>query len=81
MREKIVPRVKNENKLIPFDASSEYSKSFGPKKVEKDKVYIKDMQYNPDSQPFNGTTSYGTFFNKKQPNPHEKSQQGAINYP
>ena len=24
MREKIVPRVKNESKLIPFDSSSEY---------------------------------------------------------
>jgi hypothetical protein len=35
MREKIVPRVKNENKNIPFEASSEYSKSFGPKKAER----------------------------------------------
>jgi hypothetical protein len=81
MREKIVPRVKNENKLVPFDAASEYSKSFGPKKVEKDPVYIKDMQFNPDNQPFSATTSYGSFFNKKQPNPHEKSQPSSINYP
>jgi len=31
MREKIVPRVKNENRDVPFNASSVYSSEFGHK--------------------------------------------------
>jgi hypothetical protein len=81
MREKIVPRVKNENKMIPFDAASEYAKSFGPKKAERERPFIKDMQYNPDSQPLNASTTYGSFFDRKQRNPHEMSQPSVINYP
>jgi len=70
MREKIVPRVKNENKNIPFDANSEYCKEFGPKTVNREKVFIKDRQFNPDKQLFNPSTTYGSDFHKKYPNRH-----------
>ena len=39
------------------------------------------MQYNPDRQPFNATTSYSSFFDRKHSNPHEKPQLAPINYP
>ena len=39
------------------------------------------MQYNPDKQPFNPSTTYSAFFEKKQPNPHEKTSSNAIDYP
>jgi hypothetical protein len=66
--------VKDENKSIPFNSTSEYFNEFGPKKVVKDKVYIKDMQYNPDNQSLNGYTTYSSFFGKKAANPHNKRQ-------
>lgn len=81
MREKIVPRVKNENRDVPFDSTSEYSKQYGPKKVPKEKVYIKDRAYNPDRQPFNGSTTYGAEFPKKGSNPHQKRKDPEVSYP
>lgn len=71
MREKIVPRVKDQKKDIPFDGTSEYATKFGPKRVDKEKVQIKDMKYTPDNQPFNSSTTYNSFFNKKTPHPKQ----------
>lgn len=70
MREKIVPRVKDEKKEVPFNSTSEYFKQYGSKSVPKTRVFIKDNQFYPDRQPFNPVTSYGSQFFKKQPNPH-----------
>ena len=39
------------------------------------------MKYNPDNQPFNASTTYSAFFEKKKTNPHEKLQPSVINYP
>lgn len=81
MREKIVPRVKQENKDIPFSSTSEYFNQYGSKSVPKEKVFIKDNQFNPDRQPFNASTTYGSHFVKKSRNPHAKEPQQEVNYP
>lgn len=81
MREKIVPRVKNQNKDIPFDSTSQYAKQFGPKKVDKPTIFIKDNQFNPDTKPFNPSTTYGSHFTKQHRNPHDKPQQPNVVYP
>ena len=70
MRQKIVPRVKDQKKLIPFNSNSEYFRQYGAKSVPKTKVFIKDNQFYPDRQPFNASTTYGSEFAKKLPNPH-----------
>ena len=74
MREKLKPRVKDENKDIGFDADSEYKKQFGRKAVSKDPIKIKDRIWTPDNTPFMGSTSYGSHFPKKTPNNHEKKK-------
>ena len=81
MREKIVPRVKNESRDVPFNSTSEYFNKFGPKTVPKSKIFIKDNQFVPDNQPFNGSTTYGTEFPKKAPNPHGKMRHADVKYP
>lgn len=72
MREKIVPRVKNESRDIPFNSTSEYFNQYKAKSVPKTNVFIKDNQFVPDKQLFNPSTTYGAEFVKKYPNPHQK---------
>jgi hypothetical protein len=81
MREKIVPRVKNESKSIPFNSTSEYFNQFGPKKAPLHKPFIKDNQYNPDNQPFSNSTTYGSDFRRQPRNPHEKPKPQEVTYP
>lgn len=65
MREKIVPRVKNEDKSVPFDGDSEYKNKFTGKMVDREPIKNKDKAYNPSNQPFEGDTTYKSSYIKK----------------
>ena len=67
MREKLKPRVKNQDRNIPFDGSSEYKNKFPAKKVDKDPIKNKDKIYTPDHTPFDGSTTYNNSYPKKVP--------------
>ena len=64
-----------------FNSTSEYFNQYGPKSVPKNKIFIKDNQFVPDKQPFNGSTTYGSEFIKKNPNPHGKQKPDDVKYP
>lgn len=81
MREKLKPRVKDENKDLGFDGESEYKKQFGRKAVSKDPIKIKDRMWTPDNTPFLGSTTYSNHFTKKNPNKHEKKKQVQYDFP
>ena len=81
MREKLVPRVKNEDRYIPFDAASEYRSQFPSKTTTLEKQKIKDRWFAPCKQPFLSSTSYGEGFPKKKPNPHKKREELECNFP
>lgn len=72
MREKIVPRVKNEDKNLPFEGDSEYKNKFTGKVGDREPIKNKDKIYTPSNQPFEGDTTYKSSYIKKQPNVHEK---------
>ncbi len=66
---------------MPFNSTSEYFNQYRAKSVPKSNVFIKDNQFVPDRQPFNGSTTYGSEFMKKYPNPHYKQPSSQINFP
>lgn len=74
MREKIVPRVKNEDKNVPFDGDSEYKNKFTGKSVVRDPIKNKDKIYTPSNQPFDGSTTYKDHYIKKEANHHDKKK-------
>jgi hypothetical protein len=47
MREKMVPRVKDERKNVPFEGESWYKSTYQPKSVAKDPLRNKDKEFNP----------------------------------
>ena len=64
-----------------FNSTSEYFNQYGAKSVPKSNIFIKDNQFVPDKQPFNGSTTYGSEFLKKYPNPHGKNKPADVKYP
>jgi hypothetical protein len=81
MREKIVPRVKNEDKNVPFDGDSEYKNKFTGKSVPRDPIKNKDKIYTPSNQPFDGSTTYKDHYIKKDPNTHDKKRSPEYDFP
>ena len=81
MREKLKPRVKDENRDIPFDSESEYRSKFPRKAVSRDSIRIKDRIWTPDMTQFMGSTTYGNSFPKKMPNAHKKKHEPEYSFP
>ena len=81
MREKIIPRVKNEDRHIPFEGNSEYKNQFPHKSAILEKTKNKDRMYTPCRQPFEGSTTYGSNFLKKRPNSHVKRINPDYKFP
>lgn len=81
MREKLKPRVKGEDKSIPFTGSSEYKEKFPGKSVPRENPVIKDRIWTPDGTPFDGETTYNSHYPKKPFNPHEKKKNPEYSFP
>lgn len=67
MRAKIVPRVKDEQRNVPFEGESWTKSTYQAKSVVKDRLRNKDKEFNPDMQPFMGYTTYKSDFFPKRP--------------
>ncbi len=81
MRQKIVPRVKNEEKNVPFIGESWYKSTYKPVSATKDKLRNKDKEFNPCQQPFSSSTTYKSDFFPKRAQSQVKQPTNEISYP
>lgn len=77
-RDKYKPRVKEEDAHLPFGGNTEYRKNFGPKSSKIEGLSKRNDGYRPTNEPFDGSTTYKSDFNKKKLGQKEKKKYNVI---